>query len=349
MPETRVAAPASDAELIARVRSGDTRAFGILWERHYRPAYRAALQFARTTEPDDVLSEGYLRVYQQLLMGKGPTTAFRPYLYSVIRNVAITWQKAHANNTVALPEDPEDDRIPSEPEIAALDRSLTSRAFRALPDRWQTVLWYTEIEGMDPQEVAPLLGLSANGVAALALRAREGLRQAWLQEHVHDRGNSPECQWAISKMGGHVRNSLGPRDRHRLDAHLAECTKCLLVSSEIEEVGSRLAFVMLPIILGGAAGLGLLEQLSNPAAANLADAVMPSLPQATEALSQSDAFALPVVGTFSLVLLAGRRARLIGIIGAVVLAGSLILGIARSLDGTETVPSVPSHSGTVEP
>ena len=349
MSETTVTAPVSDAELIARVRSGETRAFGILWERHYRPAYRAALQFARTTEPDDVLSEAYLRVYQQLLMGRGPTTAFRPYLYSVIRNVAITWQSARAHDVTTLEEDPEDLRIPAEPEVAALDRSLTSRAFRSLPDRWQTVLWYTEIEGMDPQEVGPILGLSANGVAALALRAREGLRQAWLQEHVNDRGTSPECQWAITKMGGHVRKNLGPRDQNRLDAHLAECTKCLLVSSEVEEVGSRLALVMLPIILGGAAGIGLLDHLSNPSVTNLADAVMPSLPQATEALAQSEALALPIVGTFSLVLLAGRRARLIGIAGAVILLGSLLLGIARSVESNSVEPPPPSNSTTFEP
>ena len=71
---------ASDAELTERIRNGDTRAFAELWQRHYRPAYRAAQQFARTMEPDDLISEAYLRVYQQLLAGRGPTTAFRPYL-----------------------------------------------------------------------------------------------------------------------------------------------------------------------------------------------------------------------------------------------------------------------------
>jgi DNA-directed RNA polymerase specialized sigma24 family protein len=43
-----------------------------------------------------------------------------------------------------------------------------------LPERWQAVLWHTEIEGSRPAEVASLLGLTANGVAALGYRAREG-------------------------------------------------------------------------------------------------------------------------------------------------------------------------------
>lgn len=36
-------------------------------------------------------------------------------------------------------------------------------------------------EGRTPAELAPVLGVSPNGVAALACRARKGLRQAYLQ------------------------------------------------------------------------------------------------------------------------------------------------------------------------
>jgi hypothetical protein len=36
--------------------------------------------------------------------------------------------------------------------------------------------------------MAPLLGLTANSVAALAYRAREGLRQAYLQMHLSGAG-----------------------------------------------------------------------------------------------------------------------------------------------------------------
>ena len=68
--------------------------------------------------------------------------------------------------------------------VAELDSTLAARAFHRLPERWQTVLWHTEVEQESPAEVAPLLGLTPNGVAALAYRAREGLRQAYLQEHL---------------------------------------------------------------------------------------------------------------------------------------------------------------------
>ncbi|KOG86941.1 ECF subfamily RNA polymerase sigma-24 subunit, partial [Streptomyces varsoviensis] len=64
------------------------------------------------------------------------------------------------------------------------EASLAVQAFRSLPPRWQTVLWHTTVEEESPSEVAPLLGLTANATAVLAHRAREGLKQAYLQAHV---------------------------------------------------------------------------------------------------------------------------------------------------------------------
>ncbi|NYF09232.1 RNA polymerase sigma factor (sigma-70 family) [Leifsonia sp. AK011] len=346
MAEAGVVVEASDAELTERIRSGDTRAFAELWQRHYRPAYRAAMQFSRIMEPDDLLSEAYLRVYQQLLAGRGPTSAFRPYLYTVIRNIATTRGTARTLPTDPLEEDPEDERTHDDPLVTSLERSLTTQAFRSLPERWQTVLWYTEIEGMDPHEVAPLLGLSANGVASLAMRAREGLREAWLQAHVHDAGNSAECEWAVSKMGGYARHNLSARDSARIERHLDNCTKCLLVASEVEEVGSRLALVLIPLALGGVAGAGYLQALSQPSAAAMADAVIPSLPQAGETASQSDAMALPLLGTYTLAMVAGRRAKVIAIVGAVILIGSFALGISRALDAPQEPSTPPTISTT---
>src|SRR3982751_5491740 len=194
----------SDAELIESARSGDTSAFAELWRRHFRPAARVARQFT-SIDADDLVSEAYARIFQRVLAGGGPTGAFRPYLYTTIRNLASTWGAASRDIPGDMIEDFEDERIPDDPAAYALDRTLTARAFRGLPERWQTVLWYTEVEGMDPHEVAPIMGISANSVAALSYRAREGLRKAWLQAHINDATASGECQWTISKLGDHAR------------------------------------------------------------------------------------------------------------------------------------------------
>ncbi|CAN5206254.1 hypothetical protein BH11ACT4_BH11ACT4_01470 [soil metagenome] len=268
---------ASDETLIDKTRSGDQGAFAELWRRHYRSGARVARQFTSSIDADDLVSEAYTRIYQRVLSGGGPTGAFRPYLYTTIRNLASTWGAASRDVHVDDFSQFEDPSTSEDPAAVALDKTLTARAFRSLPERWQSVLWYTEVEGMDPHEVAPLLGMTANGVAALSYRAREGLRKAWLQAHINDASASGECQWAISRLGEHARRSLGSRDSERLEFHLTTCAKCAIISEEVDEVGSRLAMVMIPILLGGVVGGSFLASFGT-AAGTATAAAIPAAP-----------------------------------------------------------------------
>ncbi|MDJ0336469.1 sigma-70 family RNA polymerase sigma factor [Salinibacterium sp. G-O1] len=271
----------SDQTLIEQTRAGDQRAFAELWRRHYRSGSRVARQFTSSIDSDDLVSEAFTRIYQRVLAGGGPTGAFRPYLYTTIRNLASTWGAASRHVQVDEIADFEDPTTLDDPAAIALDRTLTARAFRSLPERWQSVLWYTEVEGMDPHEVAPVLGMTANGVAALSYRAREGLRKAWLQAHINDATASGECQWTISRIGEHARKGLSARDTERMDFHLATCAKCVIISEEVDEVGSRLAFVMLPILLGGVAGGAILASYGTAGSSMVASAgTIPALPAA---------------------------------------------------------------------
>jgi hypothetical protein len=97
---------------------------------------------------------------------------------------------------------------------------MIARAFRSLPERWQAVLWHTDIEASGPAEIAWLLGLSANSVAALAYRAREGLRQAYLQMHLSEVVRQ-ECRPIAGKLGGYVRDGLSGCDAAKVAAHHA--------------------------------------------------------------------------------------------------------------------------------
>src|SRR3982750_2513311 len=81
----------SDEELVQQARLGDQRAFAELWRRHFRSGARVARQFTSSIDADDLVSEAYTRIYQRVLAGGGPSGAFRPYLYTTIRNLASTW------------------------------------------------------------------------------------------------------------------------------------------------------------------------------------------------------------------------------------------------------------------
>lgn len=183
----------SDEVLLARSREGDSAAFGELWERHRLAGIVAARGIAPTLDPDDLVSGAYLKIFELVRDGRGPTGAFRPYLYRVISSLAADSYRSPELSSSHLEEVP--DLNEAGPwEDGAFDLNAAARAFESLPERWQSVLWYTEVEGMAPRQVAPLLGLSANGVSALAARAKEGLQSAWVETHIDMQLRDEACR-----------------------------------------------------------------------------------------------------------------------------------------------------------
>jgi RNA polymerase sigma factor (sigma-70 family) len=262
-----------DAELIEAVRAGDVEAYGLLYRRHAAAATGLARQLVGSrAEADDLVAEAFAKVLDVLRGGGGPDAAFRAYLLTTLRNTL--YDRSRRDRKLEWSEDMtrHDPGVPWEDTaVAALENSLAARAFHRLPERWQTVLWHTEVEQESPAEVAPLLGLTPNGVAALAYRAREGLRQAYLQEHVAD-GVGREHEETVNRLGAWARGGLTPRQRARVQAHLATCADCRALAGELEDVNAGLRGVIAPLILGSAAATYLATHAAPPAAAAAAGA-----------------------------------------------------------------------------
>ncbi|MDN4641162.1 sigma-70 family RNA polymerase sigma factor [Agreia sp. PsM10] len=324
-PPARPLADASDMELVEFTRAGNSAAFGELWVRHSN-AGRAVARSHRF-DADDLLSEAFARVFQAISAGGGPTTAFRPYLFTTIRNVSMQWARAKsadASEDLDLIADPSTEEDAS---LAALDKSLTVNAFRSLPTRWQEALWYSEVEQLSSAEIAPLLGMKANAVSALTYRAREGLRQAWIQAHLR-RTTDPECAAAIERLGSFTRGTLGARESKRVRDHLAGCTSCTIVADEARQVGSRLALVLLPLAAGvsGAAGfLSWMQAGSGTAGGLAAAATMPAdLTASGSSSASANSSASSSGGTSAAAVASGIGAA--GIVGSAV--GALALAAA---------------------
>jgi hypothetical protein len=100
--------------------------------------------------------------------------------------------------------------------------------------------------------VGLLLGMSANSVSALAYRAREGLRQAFLSMHVRETDDDA-CAWTRERLGAYLRTGVSRRDRSRIEGHLAECRPCAAIYLEVADVNSNLSGLIAPALLGGTA------------------------------------------------------------------------------------------------
>jgi RNA polymerase sigma factor (sigma-70 family) len=261
----------SDEELIRAVRDGRTSAFGELWERHAGAARGYAYHCCSSwTDVDDIVSEAFTRVLRSLRSGGGPESAFRTYVLRSVRNVAI--DRGRGNKRLVLTDDlsdeaPDDD--PDDPAVAELDKSLAARAFRQLPSSWQTVLWHTAVEQERPAQVAAVTGMTPHNVSALAYRAREGLRQAYLNEYARDAKGGP-CAEIAGSLGTYERGSLKKRERALVEQHLSECARCQEVKAEVSNLSATMRAVIGPLLIGGAAAAYLADRGSNSLATEAA-------------------------------------------------------------------------------
>ncbi|KMM47392.1 hypothetical protein CWIS_00085, partial [Cellulomonas sp. A375-1] len=261
--EAQAAVARSDAELISAARAGDESGFAGLYERHAAAATVVARRYTDDhADADDVVADAFTAVYSALRRGNGPDEAFRAYLFTVVRRTAS------ARRDVLHRVRPTDDLATLEagtalagtaedPTLEGFERGVVARAFHSLPERWQAVLWHTEVEGLTPAEVAPVLGLTANGVAALAYRAREGLRQAYLQQHLRDPLDDG-CRSVAGSLGAYVRGGLGTRESGKVETHLEGCGECRALLLELGDVNHGMRAVIAPLVLG-IAGLGALS------------------------------------------------------------------------------------------
>ncbi|MCX4559682.1 sigma-70 family RNA polymerase sigma factor [Streptomyces phaeochromogenes] len=265
--------PHADAELIEQMRSGDDTAYEELFRRHADAVRRYARTCCRDAHTaDDLTAEVFARMLQAVRGGRGPEHAVRAYLLTTVRRVAAGWTKSarreHLVDDFAVfaaqaargSEVSDDDTLDLGADVRAMheaEQSMAMQAFRSLPERWQAVLWHTEVEDESPSEVATLFGLDANGTRVLASRAREGLKQAYLQAHVSVTLTSDEeCARYADRLGAYARGGLRTRAERGLRKHLEECAKCRLAAGQIKEVASGIPAVVPIAVLGwfGAAG-----------------------------------------------------------------------------------------------
>lgn len=307
----------SDAELLDELRHGEHDAYVVLWERHIG----AALRYARRLIPyraEDLASESFLAIYQQVTTtGKGPDFAFRSYLKAVIRNTAIRWRKEESrfDDTV------EADAVDFRDALTLVEREANASellgAFQDLPERWQKVLWLSEVAEVGRPEIARELGIKPNAVSALHRRARSGLKLQWLTRQV------PVLLRDDSSHAAHLlpRYLTDPDEElsREVATHLDACELCsdLLVSLRTD--ARRLQGVTLSAVGFGALGV-----------------VLP----AGSALAPGTAVAAAVAITGSGAGLASLLAGGIGVLAA----GGILLGSFLISTGSSAPPAEASSS-----
>jgi len=223
--------PASrdDAELVSAIASGDATAYAQLRERHVAAARSLAGLVAESGHAEEVLSEGFVRLYAVLRDGGGPRAAVRPYLLTEVRRVAG--------------KDTDD---------AELAGSLLARAFAALPERQLAALWHAVIEQADPAQTAAILGVTAGAVAELAAQASAAYTRSYLKLYESGLGRE-DCREAVGGLDHDADGAPRSLDAFATLPHLRACRECRAAAIELADLGRSLRGWVAPVYLGVAA------------------------------------------------------------------------------------------------
>ena len=239
---------ADDSALIISARAGDQQAFAALHRTHYRRALHEARKILpNRLDVEDCVSAAFASTFMAMRKGGGPTEAFRPYLLTSVRNSALQLVRLRRYTSEQAT-----DEIEPEPHVDLYEIGAdpaVRNAFQGLPDRWREVLWKTEIEGRAPRELAEELAMSANSVAALAKRARDGFRKAYLTEAV---GPDPH-PWAVERLDAYRAGTLEPRERDLVELHVEHCARCEDIVAPVPISAASIGIVLLAAGAGGPA------------------------------------------------------------------------------------------------
>ncbi len=236
---------ASDEALLAAAREGSDEAFLALYDRYRDLAWRVARSVApNDLDAEDAVAEAFSRIYAAV--ADREIASFRSYLAASVRNTATD---AYRRRERPVDDDELRHGLESagrsgasvEERIVDLDdRSLVGEAFETLPERHRVAIWLSQVEEFSTAEVGDVLGTSANGAAALTMRARERLRTAYLQVHLRAASDAA-CAGATSDLAAHLRGGLSRRATRKLEAHLEGCSACGNRLTELRTLNETLA------------------------------------------------------------------------------------------------------------
>ena len=183
-----VAAPERDAELMLRVRDGDSASFGLLLERHRSPVahflYRMVLNQAVAEE---LAQEVFLRVYRSRASYE-PTAKFTTWLFRIATHLALNQIRdgRHEKTNESIDEESLEnrtsrqfsDRAPNVEERMVREAKLAEvrAAIESLPPKQKAAVLMHKYQEMEYAQIAGVLSCSESAVKSLLFRAYETLR-----------------------------------------------------------------------------------------------------------------------------------------------------------------------------
>ncbi|MEV1050073.1 ricin-type beta-trefoil lectin domain protein [Streptomyces sp. NPDC049887] len=261
----------SDAELGERIRSGAPRAHPAIQElkRRHLPAVLAYARLCgRNQTAGDQLAVQALRLASEEA-GRGiePRGHWRHHLLVLVRRVGADWARSGRRDRLSADfaawvdgtDDAGTGAVPAagtstadasggpDAGAAAEVSSAVLTAFCRLPAPTRGALWYSVVDQEPDSTTAGYLGVRADLVPDLRLRAPESMRRAFLQAYL-ERGDK-RCL-GYRRIIEAAARTVDRRRSEDLTLHLTECPRCTRVVAELTRMTDNPRMVFAEHLLG---------------------------------------------------------------------------------------------------
>jgi RNA polymerase sigma-70 factor (ECF subfamily) len=176
----------TDSELMARVRTGNQRAFAELIDRYKARVFHTTLRMLGNREDaEEAAQDTFLRAYRGLKNFR-EEASFSTWIYRICVNTCLNLLESRKRFKAQEIERTPTAELPyvGSPDLDFEDNDLQARVFTAvekLPVKYRTVLILYHIQHLTYQEIADILKIPMNSVKTHLFRARAMLRERLLR------------------------------------------------------------------------------------------------------------------------------------------------------------------------
>jgi RNA polymerase sigma-70 factor (ECF subfamily) len=173
----------TEAALIEAVQRGEAGSREALYHRYKRRVYALALRIVGAMDAEEVAQEAFIRIFRGLPKFRGDA-ALSTWIYRLAVNAALSHRARRAPaGTEARTAEGEaasesDGHAAVEPATGdAVLRTRLERALERLPAGYRTVVVLHDVEGLEHEEVAAILGCHIGTSKSQLHKARARLRE----------------------------------------------------------------------------------------------------------------------------------------------------------------------------
>ncbi len=214
-----------DSDLVLAARSGDSSAFGAIYDRYADRLYGFCYSMLRDREEAaDATHDVFLRASQRLDQLREPSR-LRSWLFAIARNEVISRTRKRSRQSDAeVPEMAADQPSPDEGIAGAELQALVWEAAASLQPRDRELLELHLREGLERKELADVLGVEVPHLHVLMSRMRTRMEKAMGSLLVARLGRD-ECEDLQRLLSGWD-GTFSVQVRSKVTRHIENCDVC---------------------------------------------------------------------------------------------------------------------------